>query len=425
MKLLAETDGMVGAKHTRKLSAILCADWGKEKAKRSIYVADVESRIVRRVSAEAWSVTSVLAQADRLASTGSALATFDVPIGVPTSYLLALSSVSGLRQPATFLDLLTQVRSLPRFYDATILARDWSLERPFFAVPAGHGGLRTYIDAAARLGVDLYRETDRATGAKALFIKSGVPGSVGSAACSLWQELSLRLTAHRRFRVWPFEGDLSVLLESTPVVVGEMYPRAAYATALLDVPPMSRAILVVPKTDPSLRQEAIAMLRAAKWVQALSVQFEDLGEAEANEDDFDACLTAAALLRCVLGGEPLFSAQTGSPASEGAMLGTGSVNLSLPHRTFAGRQRARLIAQPTRRPTTPVELNHPAKADVEGRVKVFACPIAGCKTVFRGSRGGWDGHVGSLRLHPQWHPELVQAEDRKAQFKTDFPMFFR
>jgi hypothetical protein len=107
------------------------------------------------------------------------------------------------------------------------------------------------------------------------------------------------------------------------------------------------------------------------------------------------------------------------------MLGTGTVNLSLRYRTFAGRQRARIIAQPTHQPTTPVEFNHPAKADVEGCVKVFPCPIAGCERVFRGSRGGWDGHVGSLRLHPHWHPELVQAEDRKAQFKTDFPTFFR
>ena len=57
--------------------------------------------------------------------------------------------------------------------------------------------------------------------------------------------------------------------------------------------------------------------------------------------------------------------------------------------------------------------------------KVYRCPIAGCDKVFQGSRGGWDGHVGSLRLHPEWHPELPQAEERKRRFETEFPDFFR
>ena len=114
-----------------------------------------------------------------------------------------------------------------------------------------------------RTSVDMYRQIDRMTGAKAVFIKSGVPGSVGSAACALWQELASQLTAERTFNVWPFEGELQKLLQSTSVVVGVMYPRAAYATALLDAPPTSRAPMVVAKTDAGVRREAIATLRAA------------------------------------------------------------------------------------------------------------------------------------------------------------------
>jgi hypothetical protein len=34
----------------------------------------------------------------------------------------------------------------------------------------------------------------------------------------------------------------------------------------------------------------------------LGVALENLGEAEASEDEFDACVTAAALLRCILEG---------------------------------------------------------------------------------------------------------------------------
>src|SRR5439155_21896838 len=103
----------------RKLSAILCADWGKESPKRAVYVADVESRIVRRLPAVAWSVAGVIAEAERWTSTGSVLATFDAPLGVPESYLTVLGRLPGARPMTTFLDLLTSVPSMPRFYDAT------------------------------------------------------------------------------------------------------------------------------------------------------------------------------------------------------------------------------------------------------------------------------------------------------------------
>jgi hypothetical protein len=275
----------------------------------------------------------VFAEAERWTSTGPVLAAFDAPL-VSRSYLTALGRLHAALME-TFLDLLTRARSMPRFYDATTVARDWIVERPFFSVPAGDGGLGTYVDAAARLGVELYRQIDRMTGAKAVFIKSGIPGSVGSAACALWQELASELTTHRTFKVWPFEGGLQDLLQSTSVVVAEMYPRAAYATALLDAPPTSRAPMVVAQTDAGVRREAIATLRAAPWVGSLGVELGDLAHAEANEDDFDACVTAAALLRCVLEGAPLCPAQLKSAASEGGMLGTGTVNLGLPQRTFS------------------------------------------------------------------------------------------
>jgi hypothetical protein len=331
---------------------------------------------------------------------------------------------------ATFLDLLASTPLMPHFYDATTTARDWSVERPFFSVPAGDGGLRTYVDAAARFGVDMYREIDRMTRAKAVFIKSGIPGSVGSAACALWQELASELTIRRSFKVWPFEGDIQALLQSTSVVLGEMYPRAAYATALLDVPPESRAPLVLAKTDAAVRREAIAVLRTARWVDSLSVSLEDLDHAESNEDDFDACVTSAALLRCILEAASLCSAQLPSQASEGGMLGTGSVNFRLPPRTSTKQGQKRPLVEPpcltAPEPTESDRFNPSMEREGVGNpVRVFRCPIAGCDKVFHGSRGGWDGHVGSLRLHPTWHPELEEADARKRRFETEFPMFFR
>ena len=409
-------------------SAILCADWGKESVKRAVYVADIAARVVRRVLGKAWSLAGLLEEAQRWTSMGSVLVTFDAPLGVPESYLAALNRVLSGQPLTTFLDLLASAGSMPRFFDGGSVPGDWSLDRPFFAVPAGTGGLSAYVAAAASHGVIIRRSIDVQTAAKSVFIKSGIPGSVGSAACALWQELAPLLREDRAFTVWPFEGELQMLLRTSSVVVGEIYPRAAYATALLPMPPICRSRLSVAKTNASVRRQAITSLREAGWIHALGVKFENLAEAEADEDDFDACLTAAALLRCVLEGSPVGHAHSSAARAEGGMLGAASINLELPERKFGNQQ--------AREQRTPNGLSRSAGAVPSGRsltnvsstadaLRTYPCPIPGCDKVYQGSRGGWDAHVGSLRIHPSWHPELESAEDRKQIYRIDFPEFFR
>jgi HEAT repeat protein len=92
--------------------------------------------------------------------------------------------------------------------------------------------------------------------------------------------------------------------------------------------------LRVAKTQALVRREAIAALLAAKWVRSLTVTIENLREAESSEDDLDACVTAAGLLRCVLEKSPLCPSDLVAARSEGGMLGTGSVNLQLRSQTF-------------------------------------------------------------------------------------------
>jgi hypothetical protein len=193
--------------------------------------------------------------------------------------------MSSWRSPATFLDFLAGACSTPQFFDATSNASEWRIERPFFAVPRqGDGGLRSYENAAALHAVDLYRAIDKRTGAKTLFAKSGIPGTVGCAAASLWQELGCALTTSNEFAVWPFDGDPNVLLRWTDVVSGEIYPRTAYATALLDGPAAVRPRLFVAKTHTRVRRSAMAILRNAEWVRQLDVTIDDQVAAEANED---------------------------------------------------------------------------------------------------------------------------------------------
>jgi hypothetical protein len=392
------------------LSAIMCADWGKENRKRALYVADIASRIVERVSGQDWSVATVLGEAERRAAKGSVLVTFDAPLGVPESYLAAAAGVQSWRVPKTFLDLLACACSTPAFFDASSTPDDWKIERPFFKVPAGEGGLKSYQTAAARIGIDLYRTIDKRTKAKTVFAKSEIPGSVGSAACDLWKEIGARLTESRTFRVWPFEDDLEFLIRSAPIVIGEIYPRAAYAISLLPMPSAERPRLAVAKTKRQVRVCAMEQLLSAEWVGALGVSIKDSQRAESNEDDFDSCITAAALLRCVLEDDQLCPAVLSYADAEGGILGTSAINLQLPEQCFP-----------------PTRSNGISRRPVENRGtdRTYRCPIEGCKKVYRGTRGGWDGHVGSARIHPCWHPEITSNEARKRQFEMEFPDFFK
>ena len=187
------------------VSAVLCADWGKEVSKRAVFVADVSKRLVQRLRPATWTFEEVLRHAQPWAERGSVLVAFDAPFGVSTSYLLALSQASG--QPmADFLELLAATRQMPSFFDATSDPRDWCPGRPFFAVPGGEGGRSAYEQVARRFQVDLSRTIDKQTRANPMFIKSGIPGTVGSGTIALWQELEPLLRPGRTFRLWPFEG---------------------------------------------------------------------------------------------------------------------------------------------------------------------------------------------------------------------------
>ena len=313
----------------------------------------------------------------------------------------------GLQSPTDFLTILQEVAALRDFFEPTTDACDWRPTRPFFAVPRGEGGLTSFLDAADEQGVKLYRAIDESTRANPLFVKSGIPGSVGSAACAFWVELAGYLSSQRDFAVWPLEGGLAELVESAPIVLAEIYPRVCYATALLDSAADGRPRLRIAKTKEDRRRQAVHALRASGWVSRHGVQLFGLEEARNNEDDFDACLTAAALLRCVLDSLPLCSRDTSR--IEGGMLGAAAVDLHLPERSFGAAPRAA-------RDRTP-DVGKPSGQS-------FRCPIPGCPKIFTQGRLGWDAHVGSAKKHPEWRPELKEAEDRRRRFKAEFPEFF-
>ncbi|MGI9113266.1 MAG: hypothetical protein ACR2GT_13905 [Gaiellaceae bacterium] len=154
--------------------------------------------------------------------------------------------------------------------------------------------------------MELLRIVDRATRANPMFIVSGIPGSVGSATAALWREMGEARARGRQFSLWPFEPP------SGGPAVAEMYPRIAYDDAIGGRPTGK-------KSDPSFRSAAVDQLLRATWVLDASVRIEQVDAARANDDDLDALVTAAALLRRMLEGRPLSCAAV-DPVAEGTML---------------------------------------------------------------------------------------------------------
>jgi hypothetical protein len=428
---------------TTRLRALLCADWSKDPRKREVYAADVEGREVRRL-AGTWTAAGVIEAARQAAGDGAALATFDAPIGVPLSYWERLRQVSDLPELASFAAWLPHASKRPRYFDNARTPWDWAIEQPFFAIAPGAGGRRVWEDTLKRAGVATLRHMDELTGAKPVFVTSGIPGTAGSGARELWKELgALRgkpdagdgpepshEPAGVAFAIWPFDGPLNELLASHTVVVGENYPRAAYALALSGEDAGARAPLRIAKTRREVRQAALADLQSRPWLREHAVRLNDVDTATDSEDAFDALFTAAGLLRCVLEGTPLAPDRLVDPVAEGGILGTGSLDLTRPETTYvipaaSPPPRTRPSRHQTLRPDMRPRLAGAPRAPLPPDEPTYPCPITRCDHVFVGSRAGWDAHVASVRIHPRWHPDVRDPAERKALFRRSYTRFFR
>lgn len=53
------------------------------------------------------------------------------------------------------------------------------------------------------------------------------------------------------------------------------------------------------------------------------------------------------------------------------------------------------------------------------------CPIPGCVFTFQRGTRGWATHVGAVANHPHWHPDHVAPENRRNDFRKEFPEWFQ
>lgn len=152
---------------------------------------------------------------------------------------------------------------------------------------------------------------------------------MGSGTRALWQELAplLEVRPHD-LKLWPFDGALDELLTGQSVVLAETYPRICYSLALADQLPVRSRPLA--KTQPEVRRAQLDTLTRASWVQG-RVAIHAMEEARRSEDDFDAMIAAAALLRLCIEGAPLDGSLIDAQA-EGGILATSAVLLPPDHR---------------------------------------------------------------------------------------------
>jgi len=378
---------------------VITVDWGKDARKRSAYISQLPSRTISRLPFDG-SLVHLIERASSL--DGPVLVGIDAAIGFPASFWQRLHEHRP-HPPRTFADFLLG-SSLPTgFFEPVSTPEEWSPQHPFIRPPSGRWSLKAFVDVSRH---GLYRKIDKRLHAKPIFVTSNLPGSVGSGTLALWQEL-IRLTGSAEFRVWPFHGTLATLLTGDEPVVAEIYPKACYGIALAKSLPAP--LLPIAKTKEHARRAAIEELRDNHWLARQRVIVTDFDAAIANEDDFDALLSAAALTRMLLEDAPIESPETTDDIAEGGVLGAASLTTRV--KRPAATDNLKKIGVP-KLPSKQVS-------------KAYPCPIAGCTHVFRNSRGGWDAHVGALSRHPRWHPEIVDAEERKKCFRQEFADWFQ
>jgi len=379
-------------------------------------VAEAASRTVRRLThGEGWTLTSLVERARTRQHVGAVVIAIDAPLGVPGGYLKRARRALGLPANSSFLELLDAVSG--DYFVPVKRPTQWHHLHPFFSVLPGEGGLGKFT-AKARCRIT--REVDRRTSAKSPFITSGIPGTVGSGAIALWQQLkTLRNEAPRAhdLKVWPFDGPLASLARPGQIILAETYPRACYSIALKDCAALERPLMPLAKTKRPARAAAIRALLQVRKRWAHPIRIDGRREAERGEDDFDACFTAVALLRALLDGTLMQPTPFADPVAEGGILGLSAVNVKLAP-VFQPKSNGDAKASPraSRRAS--------GRRSPTARPRVFRCPVPGCTKVFRGSRGGWDAHVGSLRTHPAWRATVENPAERRLAFEKEFPEFF-
>ena len=227
----------------------------------------------------------------------TALAGFDVVIGLPRAYADAVGA-------ASFREFLRWLASgeWDGWFEVAERSEEVSLRRPFYPRRPGGASKHHLTDGLGLGELELFRRCEQPTphrpGGAELFWTIGGK-QVGKASLAMWREVLLPWVDGGA-RLWPYGGALADLLDDPGVVVAETYPAEAAVHA--------GVALRGSKRDQQVRAAgAGALLAYAARVgfdvaEPLRVEVaEGFGDDATGEDRFDAVLGLFGMLGVVLG----------------------------------------------------------------------------------------------------------------------------
>ena len=250
-------------------------------------------------------------------TSGSILAGFDFPIGLPRAY----AERTGV---SDFLALLPQLGQgvWREFFSFAERPEDVRIHRPFYPRRPG-GTSRAHLEHGLGLSYrQLIRECERRTtdgrreACPLFWILGGQ--QVGRGACLGWQSVLQPAVRAEQTAIWPFAGDLAELVRRHRIVIVETYPAEFYGH-LFHGGCLARLQAIGKRKRAGRAEVAQAML---EWPQRAGVLLDDalsglidtgFGDDASGEDQFDATVGCFGMLNVVLGLRP-----HAEPASDAA-----------------------------------------------------------------------------------------------------------
>lgn len=260
--------------------------------------------------------------------TGTILAGFDFPMGVPRAY----AERAGFGR---FPDMLLRLGEGPwaDFYKPAARPDEISLARPFYPRTAGGTRKQHLVDGLGlRHPEELLRQCERRTALRGnacvIFWTLGA-NQVGRAAIQGWRDLLAPAVRDRSISIWPFDGELPVLLASDGITVVETYPAETYGH--LGLP---RGFGKRSRKGRSGQARAILAWcerNAIRLKADLAANIErGFGDAETGEDAFDALIGLLGMIEVVCDPSRCIVPQDAAVRGiEGWILGTEPASASL------------------------------------------------------------------------------------------------
>lgn len=368
-----------------KPELIVHCDWSTSASKRWLAVAQLSPKGSYEAAGPipVGRTDSFFSRLREKLPVGAILAGFDFPIGVPRAY----AERAGFGR---FPDMLLRLGNgrWADFYNPAARPDEISLERPFYPRAPGGTNKKQLLDALGlHSGEELLRLCDRPTATRGnaceIFWTLGA-NQVGRAAIQGWRELLAPAVRDGSISIWPFDGELPVLLTSAGITVLEAYPAETYGHLGL-----TRGF--GKRVREGRRSQALAILswcdRNGVVLQAdLAAEVENgFGDASTGEDTFDTFIGLLGMIVAVC--DPVRCVAPQDPAVrniEGWTLGTDPSSI---------RQRPvrRKAVRPPDQATNDFRRETIGKSRPEDGLARL-CPACQQKS-FKRWPWGWDGHA--------------------------------